>query len=229
MVIGIGGMSGQVASVEPNTAGKPSKPRVGGPSWYRTARRRRVTTAEKRRRVPWRRPTTFATIRGADRALARGGAGYPTGPSHHGQTEGIMYSWLSQAATSTPSNHRPVLRGPRWHKRISREISERTHHCMRNAAHAAPANVASQVLRVLPLSAAAASDTSLTRGSPEVNESTSDHPVAATRPATTAQINRHRRRLKKISPDFPWGFMTFFMLSPPGTISIWRTTMAPSG
>ena len=86
---------------------------------------------------------------------------------------------------------------------------------MRNAAHAAPANVASQVLGVLPLSAAAASDTSLTRGSPEVHESTSDHPVAATRPATTAQISRHRKELKKISPDVSWGFMTFFMLFPP--------------
>ena len=72
---------------------------------------------------------------------------------------------------------------------------------MRNAAHAATENVASQVLAVLPLSAAAASDTGLTRGSPEAHDSSKDHPVAATTPATTAQINRQRRRLKKISPD----------------------------
>jgi hypothetical protein len=85
------------------------------------------------------------------------------------------------------------------------------------------------VLGVLPLSAAAASDTGLTRGSPAAHDSSKDHPVAATTPATTAQINRHRRRLKKISPDVSWGFMAFFTLSLPGTIFIWRTTMAPSG
>ena len=71
------------------------------------------------------------------------------------------------------------------------------------------------MLAVLPLSAAAASDTGLTRGSPAAHDSSKDHPVAATTPATTAQINRQRSTLKKISPDASWGFMKFSKLSPP--------------
>jgi hypothetical protein len=111
-----------------------------------------------------------------------------------------------QTAKADPRSHRVPLSGPGRQKRISREISERTNHCRSNAAHAATTKVASQVLGVLLLSAAAASDTGLILGRPAHHDSSHDHPVAATTPTTTAQMNVGRRltpRLASSTSRFP--------------------------
>ena len=65
--------------------------------------------------------------------------------------------------------------------------------CTTNAANDDTAKATSHIAGVLPRSAAAASDTSLTRGSPEAHDSMIDHAVAAIRPTANAQATRWRR------------------------------------